>query len=244
MPARSSTAISFVLQDFFSKVPGLTVVPSVQSNQTLSIRGITTGVGNPTVGVTVDDVPYGASTNTAGGGVVPDIDPGDLARVEVLRGPQGALYGASSMGGLLKFVTRDPSMDEFRGRVQVGATSVRNGDDPGYNARGSVNVPLGATWAMAASAFNRREPGYVKNVVTGDEGANRADATGGRLAMLWRPSDRFSLKLSALMQEIEGQGSSSVDAALGDLQQSRLPGSGWYERDGRGIQRNAQREAG
>jgi iron complex outermembrane receptor protein len=219
------------LQDYYSKIPGLTVVPSVQSNQTLSIRGITTGTGNPTVGVTVDDVPFGASTNTAGGGVVPDIDPGDLARVEVLRGPQGTLYGASSMGGLVKFVTRDPSMDGFSGRVQVGSSSVRNGDGLGYNARASVNVPLSDTLAIAGSGFTRREPGYIDNVQTGARGVNRADAQGGRLAALWRPSEAVSLKLTALVQQIEGQGSSSVDAALGDLEQSRLPGSGWYDRD-------------
>ena len=60
--------------------------------------------------MTVDDVPYGCSTDAAGGSVVPDIDPGDLARIEVLRGPQGTLYGANSMGGLVKYVTVDPSI--------------------------------------------------------------------------------------------------------------------------------------
>lgn len=219
------------IQDYFTSVPGLNVMPSVQSNQTLSIRGITTGIGNPTVGITVDDVPYGASTNNGGGRVVPDIDPGDLARVEVLRGPQGTLYGASSLGGLLKFVTRDPSVDGFSGRIQVGSSSVQNGDELGYNVRGSVNVPLSDTLAFTASGFTRSDAGYVDNVLTGENGVNQVDAHGGRLSGLWRPSESLSLKLSALMQKIEGQGTSSVDAALGDLQQSRLPGTGWYDRE-------------
>jgi len=106
------------LTDFYAEVPGLSIAPSTMSTQTLSIRGITTGaVGSgppnpaPVVGVTVDDVPFGGS----GGGdqLVPDFDPGDLARIEVLRGPQGTLYGASSLGGLVKFVTVDPSTAEF-----------------------------------------------------------------------------------------------------------------------------------
>lgn len=219
------------LQDYFTSIPGFKIVPSVQSIQTLSIRGITTGSGNPTVGVTVDDVPYGASTNTGGGRVVPDIDPGDLARVEVLRGPQGTLYGASSMGGLLKFVTRDPSMDAFSGRIQAGTTSVSHSDDWGYNVRGSVNIPLADSWAVRASAFSRREPGFIDNVLNGEKDVNGTDAQGGRVAVLWRPSARFSLKLSALLQTIEGDGTASADAALSELQHSRLPGTGWYERD-------------
>ena len=107
------------LQDYYTSVPGLSVTPRIQSSLILAIRGITTGPTNPTVGVTVDDVPYGSSTSNGGGAVVPDIDPGDLARVEVLRGPQGTLYGANSMGGLLKFVTVDPSTDAVSGHVQV-----------------------------------------------------------------------------------------------------------------------------
>jgi outer membrane receptor protein involved in Fe transport len=74
---------------------------------------------------------------------MPDIDPADLARVEVLRGQQGTLYGASSMGGLLKFVTVDPSTDGFSGRAQADLNGVHHGDEPGYGIRGSVNVPLG-----------------------------------------------------------------------------------------------------
>src|SRR5581483_6998633 len=90
------------IQDFYTTVPGLSVTPQASiSYQSLSIRGITTGVSsNPSVGIVIDDVPFGSSTAAGGGGgtPIPDIDPGDLARVEVLRGPQGTLYGASSMG--------------------------------------------------------------------------------------------------------------------------------------------------
>lgn len=218
------------VQDFFTSVPGLKVVPSVQSNQTLSIRGITTGSGNPTVGVTVDDVPYGSSTNSGGGRAVPDIDPGDLARVEVLRGPQGTLYGASSLGGLLKFVMRDPSMDEFSGRLQAGVSSVHRSDDLGYSVRGAMNVPLGDTAALNASAFTRQEAGYVDNVRNGEADVNTINADGGRLSALWRPSEMFSLKFNALIQQIEGEGTASVDPALGDLKQSRVPGTGEFDR--------------
>jgi outer membrane receptor protein involved in Fe transport len=79
------------LRDYFSTVPGLGFQASYESSQSLDIRGIATGSG----AYTVDDVPFGVS----GSSFVPDLDPGDLERIEVLRGPQGSLYGTNSMGG-------------------------------------------------------------------------------------------------------------------------------------------------
>lgn len=218
------------LQDFYSRVPGLNYSPGQWGEPRIAIRGIVTDpYTNPTVGLMIDDIPYGLSTNQNGGGG-PDIDPGDLARVEVLRGPQGTLYGASSMGGLLKYVTVDPSTEALSGRVQVGTVGVKGGDDLGYNVRASVNLPLSDTWAMRASGFTRREPGYVDNVHTSQQDVNEIDARGGRLAALWQPSENFSLKLSALVQKAEADGSDVVEPGLGDLRQSFLPTSGKYER--------------
>ena len=185
------------LRDYFESVPGFTVSPgpSAGNQQMLTIRGISSGAfGNPTVGVTVDDVPFGAFTRE----YAPDIDPSDLARVEVLRGPQGTLYGASSMGGLLKFVTVDPSTEALTGRIEAGTNSVYNGAELGYNFRGSINVPLTDSLALRASAFTREDPGYIDNPRLGSEGVNEDRVSGGRLSLLWRFADTFSLKLSAL----------------------------------------------
>src|ERR1700683_1087880 len=233
------------LTDYYTQVPGLNVAPSTVSTQTLSIRGITTGAAGtgppaagPTVGITVDDVPFGG---TAGGDTyVPDFDPGDLARVEVLRGPQGTLYGASSMGGLLKFVTVDPSTAGFSGRVEAGTSTVYNGAELGYSFRGLTNIPLSDDFAVRASAYTRQDPGYIDNPVLGIDGINEDHAYGGHLAALWRPSDSFSLKFSAFYEEIKGDGTNSVTpnppsvygvpAVLGDLQQYFVPEVGPYNR--------------
>jgi iron complex outermembrane receptor protein len=222
------------LQDYYTRIPGLNLTSQgFRDAPVVSIRGITTGpFANPIVGIVVDDLPYGASTNLGGGSLAPDIDPSELARVEVLRGPQGTLYGASSMGGLLKFVTVDPSTDQVSGRLQGGISNVHNGDEFGYTVRGSVNVPLSETLAVRASGFTRRDPGYIDNPVTGVDGINRATARGGRLSALWRPSEVFSLKLSALLQKSETDGAASVDVqpGLGDLQQNSLRGTGWSDK--------------
>ncbi|HWW84955.1 MAG TPA: TonB-dependent receptor plug domain-containing protein, partial [Vicinamibacterales bacterium] len=135
-----------LLRDYYSDVPGLNLSTGLYAMTTLTIRGANSGGGDPTVGVIIDDVPFGSSTGY--GTWIPDFDPGDLTQVEVLRGPQGALYGANSMGGLLKYVTKDPSTQSIDGSVDVGTMAVYNGDKPGYNLRGSVNVPLNDALAM------------------------------------------------------------------------------------------------
>jgi iron complex outermembrane receptor protein len=237
------------LTDFYAEVPGLSIAPSTMSSQTLSIRGITTGaVGEgppnpaPLVGVTVDDVPFGGS----GGGdqIVPDFDPGDLARIEVLRGPQGTLYGASSMGGLVKFVTVDPSTDAVSGRLEAGTNSVSHGSEVGYTFRGSVNVPITSDLAVRASAFTREDPGYIDDPILGIKGINEDWASGGHFVALWKPSDDFSLKVSALYQSIHGNGTSDVTPnppaffgvpPLGDLQQFYIRAVNTY-----GFDRKAQ----
>ena len=216
------------IQDYALTVPGFSVSGQNGFYQNLSIRGITTGTANPTVGIMIDDVPFGSSSIDGGGLFVPDIDPGDLSRVEVLRGPQGTLYGASSMGGLLKFVTIDPSTAEVSGRLSAGTSSISNGSELGYNARGSVNVPLSDSRAIRLSGFTREEPGYIDNPVTLRDDINKTTAYGGRMAALWRPSDSFSLRVSALYQDVKigGDNYAEVTPGLGNFEQTEVLGAG------------------
>lgn len=216
--------------DWFSQVPGLQLAPSVSTAAPqIAIRGIIAAQGaTPTVGITIDGVPYGSSTSFGGGFVAPDIDPSELARVEVLKGPQGTLYGSNSEGGLLQYVTINPSTTELSGRVQAGVSEVQNGAEPGYNFRGAVNIPLSDTLAVRASAFTRQDPGYIDDPTFNEKGVNEVDVYGGRLAALWQPSDTFSAKFAGLLQHSEQFGSNLADlsAGLSDLQQDRLPNTG------------------
>ena len=213
------------LRDYYDSVPGLSIAPGAGTPATtLAIRGITTGANqNPTVGITVDDVPFGASTSSGtGGGLIPDLNPADLARIEVLRGPQGTLYGASSMGGLLKFVTTDPSTEGISGRVQAGASTIHDGPNAGYNVNGAINVPVTETVAVRATGFMDDVPGYVDDIETNQRGVNKEVSDGGHVSMLWKPADTFSLKLNAFLQEDHWYGDSSVfeGPGYGVLQQS------------------------
>jgi iron complex outermembrane receptor protein len=229
------------LQDFYTSVPGLNMSPpaggSGESN--IAIRGITSGAAaSPTVAVTVDDVPFGFSTGFVGD-IIPDLDPADLAQIEVLRGPQGALYGASGLGGIIKYDTLDPSADGLSGRVQADVNTIHNGKEPGYGVRGSLNVPISSTLAVRASAFTREVAGYIDNPTLGINGINEERVSGGRLSALWLSSAAFSLKLNALFQNDKSNGADEVNLptagfpqtlGLGDLQQNYIPGIGGYEK--------------
>ena len=215
-------------RDYYTSIPGFTLGPGPFGQEGLGLRGVSTATSNPTVGIVIDDIPYGGSTLDTGSQFVPELDPGDLKSIEVLRGPQGTLYGANSMGGLLKFVTVDPSTDGFFGRVEAGISSVYNGAEPGYSFRASANVPFTDTLAIRVSGFDRQDPGYIDNPFLNIEGVNKGEAYGGRFSGLWQPSADLSLKISALYQNLRSHGLSedTVGPGLGDLQQNYIPGAG------------------
>lgn len=223
------------VQDYYSKLPGVSfstaAVPGDGNSPTIAFRGITTGGrSNATVGIVIDDLPYGATANPGFAPTVPDIDPGILERVEVLRGPQGTLYGASSMGGLLKFVTADPSTKNFGGRFQVGSSTVSGGGD-GYSVRGNMNVPLTDDLAVRVSGFTVRDPGYVDNIRTGKRDMNKRDSDGGNLSAKWQPAEDLTVKLTAIVQDSLKRGDDTVYLDRGDeLQYSTLPGTGTFGR--------------
>jgi len=220
-----------LLSDYARTVPGFTVEPLTFNSANLAIRGITTGgfSGQATVGLMLDGIPLSQGTQP------PNLDPGDLARIEILRGPQGTLYGASSMGGVINYVTRDPDVTRYSGRFEAGMNFVYNGDKPGYDMRGAANIPLNDQLAIRISAYGLQDAGYIDNPVLNLHAVNEMENYGTQLLALWQPTDRFSLKLSALYNRLETFGSSEVNfptagypqtASLSDLQQIYIPGIG------------------
>jgi len=217
-------------KDLLPLVPGLSLTETRPGSTRVTLRGVNTGGVASTIGIYFDDVPFGSSTGLANGSIsAGDFDTFDVARVEVLRGPQGTLYGASSLGGVLKFVPNRPRNDRFEARLLGSAETVDNGD-PGYSLTGMANVPLGAKAAVRASGFYRSDSGFIDsignnpvpslatpgvNVIAGTRvanGLNALDRFGGRLAVLVEPSKRFSVTVGAQIQDIDTDASSVVDA--------------------------------
>jgi outer membrane receptor protein involved in Fe transport len=223
-------------QDLVPLVPGLSVTTARPGVTRVTLRGINTGGVASTVGVYFDDVPFGSSSGLANGAVVSgDFDTFDVARVEVLRGPQGTLYGASSVGGVMKYVPNRPSTERFEARVLASAETVDNGD-PGYSLTGLVNVPLSEKVAVRASGFYRFDSGFIDsignnpipsltnpgvNVVGGTRvvnGLNALDRFGGRFAALFKASDTLTVNLGLQLQDIDSDGASTVDASPTSLE--------------------------
>lgn len=186
------------LQDFFDRVPGLQY--SGQRVSALSLRGVTSGgATSPTVAILVDDVQFGGTTN-AGQPPLPDFDASAIDRIEVLRGPQGTLYGASSLGGLIKYVLKQPDTSGFSGRLEAGGTTVADGGQ-GYALRGSLNIPIADWLAVSGSGFKREDAPYLDNAYTGRNDVNKRDVWGFRGAVLARPTDNLTITASALKQK-------------------------------------------
>lgn len=204
------------LADFAGYMPGVNVATGGSPGQTsVTLRGIAPVGPGAVVGTYIDDTPLGSSANFARATVFAlDLMPYDVQRVEVLRGPQGTLYGAGSMGGLLKYVLREPNPEEIELEAGVDVLDIRGAGDPGWGLRGAVNLPLGDTLAFRASAFNRETPGYIDNVDTGEDDVNEITQNGGRAALLWRPGADLSVKLGGLWQRVDSDSNGTMTLML------------------------------
>ncbi len=218
---------AFDFEDMVALIPGFSITGNTPGITRITLRGTNTGGVASTVGVYFDEVPFGSSTALANGAIVSgDFDTFDMSRIEVLRGPQGTLYGASSLGGVMKYVPNRPNTDEFEGSFKVGLEDIHGGG-LGYNATGYINVPLSDTFAIRASAFYREDEGWIDsigdrpipafpdpstNIIDGtmvEKGINSSDTTGGRVQALFQPSDKFSINLTAMFQDINSDDSSA-----------------------------------
>ncbi|MEH6419360.1 TonB-dependent receptor [Pseudomonas sp. CGJS7] len=199
------------LSDLNGYLPAMTITDNGTPGQTsISLRGIPTLGPGAVVGTYLDDTPLGSSSNFArSSGFVLDLLPYDIQRVEVLRGPQGTLYGAGAMGGLLKYVLKDPDLDSFEGRVGGGVSSIRGAGGNGWNARAGINAPLiEGKLALRASFANESTPGWTDNVYTGRKDINDTRQRSGHLSLLWQPGENLSLKLTGLHQTIDADDNS------------------------------------
>ncbi|QPF73465.1 TonB-dependent receptor [Roseateles sp. DAIF2] len=197
------------LGDYVAHQPGVTLTHGGAFSGALSIRGLATAsVGAASVGVYVDDVATGSSAPYGLGAITP-LDMGllDLHHIEILRGPQGTLYGAGAMGGLIKYVTNEPDTAEFSGSARLAVSSTQYGG-MGHTVNGVVNVPLKTdVAALRFAAYTTRFGGYddaVGRVV--EENINRGTTTGARISALLTPNRHLSARLTFTSQEAKRVG--------------------------------------
>jgi outer membrane receptor protein involved in Fe transport len=152
--------------DLAAYVPSLSFDVLGPGETTLTIRGLGACYGlEPAVSLYINETPLDIRTDGFAG--APDIDFYDLNRVEVLRGPQGTLYGSSSMGGAVRILTAQPDPKAFAVNTEVGGSSM-DGGGAGYLAKSAVNLPLTADSAVRVVGAFEHVPGYIARAAPGD----------------------------------------------------------------------------
>ncbi len=212
------------LSDFQASVPGLYVNSNGSPGKTnVSLRGVAALSSGATVGTYLDETPLGSSgIYQAANFFALDLLPYDIGRIEVLRGPQGTLYGAGSMGGLVKYVSIAPDLGNTEFRIGAGISNVQGAGDIGWNARFGANIPLVTDRVGLRISYARNElPGYIDNSVDGHEDINSASQTSARAALLWQ-GETASLALSAMRQTIDSD--NNAHSALDPTTQEPLYG--------------------
>jgi outer membrane receptor protein involved in Fe transport len=197
-------------QDFTNLVP---TVPSLNAYQNgpgrtrLYIRGIANGAGNDndtqngeTVSIYLDEIPISL------GAMNPELALFDLQRVEVLRGPQGTLYGAGSMAGTIRQVSNKPNLSEVEGKVEAGVSTIAHGSG-GYTFKGLINAPVVTDkFAIRASAYYTDFGGYIDNVLTGEKDVNDGTTKGLRIAARWMINENFTADFSFFHHDYSDNG--------------------------------------
>ncbi|NOW47376.1 outer membrane receptor protein involved in Fe transport [Novosphingobium sp. SG751A] len=190
--------------------PGFHVSPgaTIGGGNNISIRGVSTTQGAATVGIYIDDVPTQSRANNWTQPVSPSLF--DLERVEVLRGPQGTLYGASSEGGTVRFITTAPSLTTWSGKA-VGEISANANGGIGYETGVAMGGPLIADkLGIRVSVDNRRDGGFIDQMsrtVAGkvlNSNINSTDNTSVRVALTYAPTDKLTITPFFNYQRLHG----------------------------------------
>jgi outer membrane receptor protein involved in Fe transport len=196
--------------DYASQVPSLSYNDLGPGDKKYVIRGITS-TGPATVGVYYDEAVITASNANDGGGRNPDIRLFDLDRIEVLKGPQGTLYGASSMSGTIRYITRKPDLEQIGGYAQGEVSDTAKGST-NYGINGALNLPLvTGKLGVRVTGWDVENSGYIDAVrIPAGTAKNLNDekVRGGRLTLRWQALDNLNILATATTQTLHAGGSS------------------------------------
>ncbi len=197
------------LEELSRDFAGLSVQNLGPGQSQVAIRGVSAGQivrdqpgVKEQVGVYMDESVVSLSLFT------PDFDLFDLDRVELLRGPQGTLFGAGSVGGTVRYITHQPELEENYGLVEVDLNSVADGGEGGH-AKGMANLALSDAAALRVVAYATEYAGFIDAL--SENGARHDDVNAGmrrgiRAALLWQVTDRLSITPRVIFQEVETDG--------------------------------------
>lgn len=222
--------------DYMTLVPSLSdFSEGAEGHAAIILRGLNTGYYqfSNTVGYYIDDIPFSATSPLSYGEYLAlDPDLTDIDPLEVLKGPQGTLYGASTLGGLIKVVAKQADLNSNGAEVRLDGSTIDRGGS-GYGMAGVVNVALiPGELALRVSGFDRDTPGYMTNVELGTTQRNVSRKEGGRISLRWAPSENLDIKVSAFLQSLfvhgwkdQGLQAGAVAVLCADLRRPEVPRS-------------------
>lgn len=191
------------------RIPGVTSTHLGPGRNKLFLRGIADSSFNGPTQATVGQ--YLGESRLNYNAPDPDLRLYDIERIEVLPGPQGTLYGAGSLGGVIRIIPRPPDPDGDEAAVSAGASATRHGE-PGADAAALLNLPLvDGKLAFRGSAYVQREGGYIDDLQRGLDDVNRTHVLGGRAALRLRTTGGWTVDLAFTGQRIVGEDAQFAD---------------------------------
>lgn len=188
------------LSELQYSVPGPSLVAYGPGQERIQIRGITTANGLPTVGRYLDEIPLSIDENASG----LDLRLIDMKQIEVLRGPQGTLYGEGSMGGTIRYLTADPDLTSFGGSFETQAGSVTDGSTA-WRVNGVVNLPVVQDRVgLRLVAGYENSGGWIDSLTTGKKDINENEFLTFRGKLLAEITEKLQASILVLHQENEG----------------------------------------
>lgn len=210
-------------EDYIATIPGASFRDAGNGSKRIALRGISNVSGSDfgsgstvsTVGIYLGDVAI------QGTSLLPDLSLYDLNRVEVLKGPQGTLYGEGAAGGAIKMILNSPGSEAFGGKFDTTLSATKEGG-LNYRTRGMLNVPISENTALRMVGTYREDDGFVDNIATGEDDYDSESAYSFRVLLGSQLTDKFSLEILALFDVAETDGFPQIDTTLEGLEVSNL----------------------
>ncbi len=184
------------IQTLYQSIPGLSYRTNSQTYNTLSVRGLTPPAagGSSAVGFYMDNMPI---TDSANGGIRQSMGTiFDIERIEVLKGPQGTLYGEGALGGNIRYITNKPDPSGLDYSVRINAESIGESDGISFVTNGMINVPIADRLAARVVAYKRDRKGVIDQVAPrSEEDVDTVDETGVRAMVSFYPTDEAEIRL-------------------------------------------------
>lgn len=219
------------LADFLNQIPGITQNPLGTDQNRITIRGVGADTArlttSQTTAIMIGETSFSDPMFSA---VSPDVNPFDLASVEVLKGPQGTLFGSSGLSGAVRYVPAKPEFGEWRLKLSGSVSQTNEGDDSSSTSV-ALNIPIGGDYPLAMRVVHveRDVGGIIDNERNGEVDIDSRDQTSQRVLLAWEPTDKLLIDAMYMEQRSFADEMAYSSDTDGELVRSTSYGPSWQE---------------